>query len=100
MIHTTAAEIRERALGLCERVHGLEMIEGRSVAGGGSTPEQSLATWLIVLPGNAVAIEKKLRANTPPIIARIENDRVVLDLRTVFADEEPELERALQDLSR
>jgi L-seryl-tRNA(Ser) seleniumtransferase len=100
MIRATADEIRERAVRLCERIPGLEIVDGRSVAGGGSTPEQSLATWLIVLPGNAVAIEKKLRANTPPVIARIENDRVVLDLRTVFVEEEAELERALQDLSR
>ncbi|HEV8146746.1 MAG TPA: L-seryl-tRNA(Sec) selenium transferase [Bryobacteraceae bacterium] len=100
MIRASAAEIRERAMRLSERIPGLEIVEGCSVAGGGSTPEQSLATWLLVLPGNAVAVEKKLRANTPPIITRIENDRVVLDLRTVFVEEEPELERALQDLSR
>lgn len=100
MIRASADEIRARALRLCERVQGLELVEGRSVAGGGSTPEQSLATWLIALPGNAVAVEKKLRAHIPPVIARIENDRVVLDLRTVFVEEEAELERALQDLSR
>jgi L-seryl-tRNA(Ser) seleniumtransferase len=100
MVRARAGEIRERAEHLCERVPGLEMIEGRSVAGGGSTPEQSLATWLVLLPGNAVAVEKTLRANTPPVIARIVNDRVVLDLRTVFVEEEPALERALQDLSR
>ncbi len=100
MIRTSADEIRGRAERLCSRVRGLEIIEGRSVAGGGSTPEQSLATWLIVLPGNAVAVEKKLRESTPPVIARIENNRVVLDLRTVFVEEEAALERALQDLSR
>jgi L-seryl-tRNA(Ser) seleniumtransferase len=100
MIRTSAAEIRERALRFCERNPGLDIVEGRSVAGGGSTPAQSLPTWLVVVPGNAFAIEKKLRANTPPVIARIENDRVVLDLRTVFAEEEDALESALQDLSR
>ncbi len=57
-----------------------------------------MATWLLVVSGKAVAIEKKLRANDPPIIARIENDRVVIDLRTVFEEEEAALVNALRAL--
>lgn len=93
MLRMSADEIRARAEKLRERVPSLEIIEGRSVAGGGSTPDQSLPTWLLAISGDAVEIERKLRAKN--IIARIENDRVVLDLRTVFPDEEAELLRAL-----
>ncbi len=95
MIRMTAPEIRERAERVRARVAGLDLIEGRSVAGGGSTPEQSLPTWLLTAPGDAVAAEKALRAATPPVIARIESDRLVLDLRTVLPEEEEDLVKAL-----
>jgi L-seryl-tRNA(Ser) seleniumtransferase len=91
----SADEIRERAEQLRERILTLEIIEGRSVAGGGSTPDQSLPTWLLAISGDVVQIEKKLRAKN--IVARIENNRVVLDLRTVFPEEEEELVKALQE---
>lgn len=95
MIRRTAGEIRERAERIRTRVPGLELIKGQSVAGGGSTPEQSLPTWLLVMQGDPVATERTLRAATPPVIARIENDRLVLDLRTVLPEEEDELVRIL-----
>lgn len=93
MLRMSAGEIRARAEKLRERMPSLEIVEGRSVAGGGSTPDQTLPTWLLAIPGDAVAIEKKLRARN--IVARIEDKKVVLDLRTVFPEEEDELLRAL-----
>jgi L-seryl-tRNA(Ser) seleniumtransferase len=44
---------------------------------------------------SAAALEEKLRALDPPVIARIENDRVVLDLRTVFQEQDDLLADAL-----
>ena len=68
--------------------------------GGGSTPQQSIPTWLMVIAApDVVAAERKLRRADPPVIARIEGERLVLDLRTVFPEEEEELKRALQALS-
>ena len=96
MIRMGAEEIRARAEKVRACVPGLELIEGRSVAGGGSTPEQTLPTWLLAVPGNAVRAERALRAGSPPVIGRIENDRLVLDLRTVFPEEENDLVRTLQ----
>jgi L-seryl-tRNA(Ser) seleniumtransferase len=93
MLRMGADEIRARAEKLRERLPSLEIIEGRSVAGGGSTPDQSLPTWLLAISGDVVQIEKKLRANR--IIARIENGKVVLDLRTVFPEEEENLAKVL-----
>ncbi len=100
MIRMTASDIRERAERLRARVPGIEIVEGRSVAGGGSTPEQSLPTWLLALSGDAADVERSLRAGKPPVIARIEKDRLVLDLRTVLPEEEEELMQALYALSR
>jgi L-seryl-tRNA(Ser) seleniumtransferase len=97
MIRMTADEIRARAEHLLPQLGGSASIEqGESVIGGGSTPDLSLPTWLIVIKTeNAAALERRLRANKPPVIARIERDRVVIDLRTVFPEEESELVQAL-----
>jgi L-seryl-tRNA(Ser) seleniumtransferase len=102
MIRASADEIRERAERLVVAVPGLKarVEPGESVIGGGSTPEQSIPTWLIVVNHpDVVAAEKKLRAADPPVIARIEDGRLLLDLRTVFPEEEEELKRALKDLA-
>jgi L-seryl-tRNA(Ser) seleniumtransferase len=93
MLRMSAEEIRARAEKLREIVPSLEIIEGESVAGGGSTPDQTLPTWLLAISGDAVQIEKKLR--TKNIISRIENGKVVLDLRTVFPYEDEDLVKAL-----
>jgi L-seryl-tRNA(Ser) seleniumtransferase len=97
----TADDIRARAERLQTQLHdagiNVDIIGGQSVAGGGSSPDQSLPTWLLAISGNAPKLERRLRANHPPIIARIENDRLVLDLRTVFAEEEDALVLALKN---
>lgn len=97
MIRMTAPEIRERAEKLAARSQRrMHIAEGESVIGGGATPECTLPTYLIVLEdAEAVAEERRLRANDPPIIARIERERVMLDLRTVFPEEEEALVQAL-----
>jgi L-seryl-tRNA(Ser) seleniumtransferase len=102
MIRMSAEQIRERAERMIAKISALDArIEpGESVIGGGSTPEQSIPTCLIAIEHPDVnAAERKLRRNDPPVIARIEDNRLMLDLRTVFADEEEELARALQALS-
>ena len=95
MIRASSVDLQEHAERLAAQVPGARVIPGESVAGGGSTPDQTLPAWLIELPGNAVALERRLRAGDPPVIARIEKDRVVIDLRTVFAKEEEILLAAL-----
>ena len=73
----------------------------KSIVGGGSAPETYLASWGVSLRVDglsATEIEKRLRFSEPPVIVRIEDGRVVLDLRTVFRDEEEELLRELRAL--
>jgi len=95
MIRATAGEIRARAERAAAQL-GADVIPGESVIGGGSTPEQALPTWLLAFHGNARTQEERLRQGEPPVIARIEKDRLVIDLRTVDPSEEAELVRALQ----
>jgi L-seryl-tRNA(Ser) seleniumtransferase len=101
LIAAPASEVRERAELVLGRLPALdaELAPGESLIGGGSTPEQPIPTWLIVIRGDAVSREERLRRGNPPVIARIAGDRLVLDLRTVFPEEEDELVAALQALS-
>jgi L-seryl-tRNA(Ser) seleniumtransferase len=74
------------------------LIKGESAVGGGSGPNVHPPTILIGLRHeqlNADEVERKLRHFSPPVIARIADELVLLDLRTVSADEEPQLLEAL-----
>jgi L-seryl-tRNA(Ser) seleniumtransferase len=97
MLRQSAGEIRSRAERLIPQIPNSTLIQGESVIGGGSTPDQSVPTWLISIEAkNVVQLEKDLRSGQPAIVARIENDRLLLDLRTVLAEEEAGLLAALQ----
>lgn len=61
----------------------IRIVEGFSLLGGGSTPEQVIPSPLLAVEGDVVAMERSLRKADPPVIARIESDRLLLDLRTV-----------------
>lgn len=89
MIRYSPATLQQRAEAFAAQVPGATVVPGESVAGGGSTPDQSLPAWLVRLPGSPNALERKLRAGQPPIIARIEDGAVVIDLRTVSPNDEP-----------
>jgi L-seryl-tRNA(Ser) seleniumtransferase len=88
MIRLTADEIRQRAVTLAAQIPGATVEPSESVTGGGSTPDRRLPTYVIAIPGDPVATEKRLRSGAPPIICRIENNQVLLDLRTVLPSEE------------
>ena len=101
LIRRTPADIRARAEALLARVPGLRagIVPGSSVAGGGATPEQSIPTWLIAIDcADLPEAERRLRAADPPVVARIENEKLILDLRTVFPEEEEDLAAALLSL--
>lgn len=80
----------------------VEIVNGNSAVGGGSAPLTQPETALITLDHETISAEEiasKLRANEPPIITRIEDDRVMIDLRTVAMNEESELVDAINSLS-
>jgi L-seryl-tRNA(Ser) seleniumtransferase len=101
MLRQTADQVRRRAQALLSRVPGLraEVVPGQSVIGGGATPQQSIPTWLIAVNcAGVVDAERRLRAGDPPVVARIEDERLIFDLRTVFTAEEDALAAALNNL--
>ena len=76
-------------------------MDGLSTIGGGSAPGSGLPTRLLALAReglSADALDARLRSLDPPIVGRIENDRVVLDLRTVAEAEDEEIVSALGQL--
>ena len=100
MIAMSAETVRERAEAFCQKLDGVhgEVIPGLSVIGGGSTPDQALPTWLVAIETrDAAAVERGLRTGDPAVVARIEDDRLVLDLRTVFSGEEEALLTRVRD---
>jgi L-seryl-tRNA(Ser) seleniumtransferase len=93
--------LRERAQGwraaLGAAGAGCEVRESRSAIGGGSLPEVTLPTAVLALPGrDPDRLLARLRAGDPPIVARIEEDRVVLDPRTVMPWEDEAVVRGVQ----
>ena len=80
----------------------LEQIEGESVIGGGAAPSAVLPTNLIAITHadlSANDLCQRLRASDPPVIVRVEEGRVLLDLRTVFPDQDARLAKVLFDLA-
>lgn len=103
-------ELRERAARFCELLAQAtqgsmraEIEEGDSVIGGGSAPEVKLPTALVAIRQeglSASAVATRLRSHCTPIIARTERDRVLIDLRTVAADEEESIIEALAAIAQ
>ena len=109
MIGLSTAVIEGRARSILKQVAGaqklfefdIDIVEGASMIGGGSTPSHNLPTRLISIrspASSANQIETQLRSHSPAILTRVENERVLLDLRTVFPEEEADLVDALNAL--
>jgi L-seryl-tRNA(Ser) seleniumtransferase len=108
MIRVSVQEIKRRAENFLRELTPelplgeveLEITEGNSLVGGGSTPTQSLPTKLIRIASarySAGQLEQRLRRAPADIsvIARVEDARLILDLRTVFPEQEPALLKTL-----
>jgi L-seryl-tRNA(Ser) seleniumtransferase len=91
---TSAEELRSRAELVAGRVTSdvlkVEAIPTVSVAGGGSLPGEELGSWGVALAHAEKSVDEMqrlLRASSPPVIGRIEDERLVLDLRSVFPED-------------
>jgi L-seryl-tRNA(Ser) seleniumtransferase len=97
MLSMPKDKLRHRAL-RWKRLLGrrVQVLPARSTIGGGSLPGETLDTWAVAiagdgLPEGAQGLARRLREQSPPVIARIENDLVLLDPRTVLPEEEQTL---------
>ena len=105
MLAHTAGELEQRARDLIEAVGAtgmkLELVPGESAIGGGAGPTSTLPTTLIAITHpnkSAQELEHQLRASSPPIIGRISEGKLLLDLRTVFPEQTAALGEALKNL--
>jgi len=109
MLTIPLAELRKRARRLQhlleQETEGavIEIIQATSQVGGGALPLQDLPTWAVAVKpqkASVEALEAALRNQAPPIIARITDDRLCLDLRTIQADEFPLITHAMAQALR
>jgi L-seryl-tRNA(Ser) seleniumtransferase len=108
MMRLSAEEIGRRAEQIVKSLEKTaaklkaEIIAGESVIGGGAAPGSNLPTRLIALSLENLGANEcaaRLRQSDPPIIARVEEGRVLLDLRTVFPEQEQAVVSALQNIA-
>jgi L-seryl-tRNA(Ser) seleniumtransferase len=102
MMSLGKVEIGARAESVASRVQSgkvkIEVIDGESVIGGGAAPSSVLPTRLLAVTctgASADELSGRLRKSDPPVIARVEEGRVLLDLRTVFPDQDHLIANAL-----
>ncbi len=95
MMRLAKEAIGERAEALAARVAApklhVEIVDGESLLGGGAAPSSVLPTRLLALTYEGLSADElsaRLRGSEPPIISRVEDGRVLLDLRTVFPEQD------------
>jgi L-seryl-tRNA(Ser) seleniumtransferase len=106
MLTVTQEELKKKAKTLFRQitrkakdVYEMSVEEDFSQAGGGSLPLQTLPTWVVTLIPRSFSVaelDKRLRKHHPPIVARINQERLLIDVRTVFVHEMPIISEALE----
>jgi L-seryl-tRNA(Ser) seleniumtransferase len=95
MLRAGESELKTRAEAFARRAGDIATPTPlKSVVGGGSAPETYLPSWGVAIEIEGVSeteLKTRLRDSDPPVIVRLEESRVILDFRTIFEDDEPEL---------
>jgi L-seryl-tRNA(Ser) seleniumtransferase len=102
MISRPAEEVKRQARRWARRLRAagwaVEVTPGLSTVGGGSLPGSTLPTWLVAFDvPSPDGLAERLRLGDPPVIARIQDERLVLDPRTVLPGQEQALLQAIQN---
>ena len=100
MISASREDLGERAKVVAERIGGrASVVDGSSRLGGGSLPTDELPSRLVSMDASSVGgpdeLARRLRAGSPPVVARIEDERLLLDLRTIPPERDAELAEAV-----
>ena len=102
MMRRSAEDIGARAQAMATQIpasYKVKVADGESVIGGGAAPGATLKTHLLIIALEGVSADElatRLRHADPPVIARVEDDRVVLDLRTVFPEQDAVILKSLR----
>jgi len=106
MMRLTKEEIGKRAEAVVARARSaklqLEIVDGDSVIGGGAAPSSVLPTRLLAVSCEGLSADEfagQMRGGDPPIVARVEEGRVLLDLRTVFGEQDGAIVKVLQRIA-
>ena len=108
MMSLNQSEIGARAEVLVEELRAgarkiqVEIIDGESVVGGGAAPSSVLPTRLLAVTGEGLSADElltRLRNSEPPVVARVEEGRVLIDLRTVFPEQDCLVANALSRIA-
>jgi L-seryl-tRNA(Ser) seleniumtransferase len=103
MVALSPDEIRARALRWGDGLgDSATLVEGLSTIGGGSLPGETLPTWLLCLSSQGIEggpdeLARRLRSGSPPVVGRIEDDRLLLDPRTVLPEEDETLVNVVRE---
>ena len=104
LLDTSAENLKNRAQRLapqfaaCGAIRTAEPIEDVTYLGGGAVPTQKLRTWCIALTPESLSVDRlaaRLRTGTPSVVGRVQQDRLYLDLRSVFPRQDQELVAAV-----
>jgi L-seryl-tRNA(Ser) seleniumtransferase len=105
MMRSSKEDIGRRAKAIAEKIQrpelSISVMDGESVIGGGAAPSAVLPTTLLAVASKTLSADEiaaRLRASNPPIIARLEDAKVLLDLRTVFPEQDVMMEMSLQQI--
>jgi L-seryl-tRNA(Ser) seleniumtransferase len=97
MLDANAEDIGIRAKAVADQVEGAMLIEGSSVTGGGSMPGGAIPTVLVAIEvAKPDSFAERLRGHDPPVIARVTDGSVLIDLRTVDAFDDTRIASALR----
>ena len=95
MLRASEEQLKARAASFTERAgRCATVVELKSLVGAGAAPETYVPSWGVALEFDGLSdagLEQRLRNSNPPVIARVEEGRVILDFRTIFPNEEDEL---------
>jgi L-seryl-tRNA(Ser) seleniumtransferase len=106
MMRLSKEEIGTRSQAIAEGIKfsrlSVEVLDGESVIGGGAAPSAVLPTRLLALTCEGLSADElsaRLRASDPPVIARVEEGRALLDLRTVFPEQDEAVVQAIRKIA-
>ncbi|HVS38484.1 MAG TPA: L-seryl-tRNA(Sec) selenium transferase [Gemmataceae bacterium] len=103
-----AEQLRRRAETLAEQLRATPNVtasvrEDSAYVGGGSLPDRALPTWVVEIEAAGVSdaeLARRLRMGDPPVMGRLQGGKLLLDVRTVFPEQEAALIQAIIDATR